>query len=109
MIIQNGHIEFITVSGGGLDAKTGHPVAATKTYGKPIPCQFVPVTSDLLRNRNGEPVTKFSWTIYVEALSEYEIQSERLRLTDLKHNEVGEYSIIRAVPLTAVCEVAITV
>lgn len=109
MIIQNGYIEYVAVNGGGLDSETGHPLASTKEYGELTPCQFVPASRNLLAKSNGEPVTSESWNIYVEALCRHYEAGERLRLTDLCGKEIGEYSVIRAIPLVAVCQVVITV
>ena len=109
MIIQNGYIEFITVTGGGLDPVTGHPIPVSgKEYGELIPCQFVPARANLLAKSKGEPVTDFSWTIYIESLWR-DIATERIRLKDMMGNIVGEYSIIRCEPLVAVCQYVITV
>lgn len=108
MIIQNGFIEFISVSGGGLDPVTGHPAKAETTYGEKIPCQYVNGSQNLQGKNNGEPVIQQTWTIYIESFCHC-IPSERLRLTDLCGNLVGEYSIIRRVPLDAVCQDAIMV
>ena len=108
MIIQNGYIEFIMVSGGGLDSVTGHPLKAEKEYCELIPCQYVPARQNLLAKSNGEPVTAQTWTIYIESLWR-DIATERIRLTDMDGNIVGEYSIIKIEPLVAVCEFVITV
>lgn len=109
MIIQNGYIERITISGGGLDAATGHPLAGTKAYGSPIPCQYVSASKNMLAKSNDEPVSQMSWTIYVEALCRRFSIGERVRLTDLCGNEIDEYSVIRAIPLEAVCQIVLTV
>ena len=109
MIIQNGFIEYVTVNGGGLDSETGHPLKGTKEYGELTPCQFVSASKNMLAKSNGEPVTDMSWNIYVEALCRHYKAGERLRLTDIFGNEIGEYSVIRAIPLDAVCQVVITV
>jgi len=109
MIIQNGYIEQITVTGGGLDETTRHPVVASKTYNTPIPCQYVSTSKNMLAKSNGEPVTQMSWTIYVEALCRHFNVGERIRLIDLCGNEIGEYSVIRAIPLEAVCQIELNV
>ena len=108
MIIQNGTIEFVTVSGVSLDSETGHPVAGSKEYGEEIPCQYVPAFQSLRQRENGEAVTSLSWTIYIESRWR-DVATERIRLKDREGNIVGEYSIIKIEPLDAVCEYRLTV
>lgn len=107
MIIQNGTIESVTLSNGGLDATTGHPTAGEKAYGTPIPCQYYASRYNAQAKSNGEPVTAESWIILIENL--WEFNADILRLKDLAGTEVGEFSVIRKEPLDAVCEVRITV
>lgn len=108
MIIQNGYIEFASVSGVVLDSVTGHPSEGSREYGELIPCQYVAAKRNLLARSNGEPVVDVNWTIYIESLWQ-DIATERIRLRDMEENIVGEYSIIRAEPLVAVCQYVITV
>ncbi len=107
MIIQNGYIESVTLSGGGLDATTGHPTAGTKEYGELIPCQFYAARYNAQAKSNGEPVTSATWTILIESL--WDFDAEVLRLQDMNSQFIGEFSIIRKEPLDAVCQVRITV
>lgn len=108
MIIQNGTIEFVTLSGGGLDSTTGHPLATTKEYGCEIPCQYVPASQSLRQRENGEAVTRLSWVIFIESNWQC-IATERIRLKGRCGRTIGEYSIIQIEPLDAVCEYRITV
>lgn len=108
MIIQNGHIQFLAASGGGLDEVTGHPKKATEsTVGSPIPCQYMSSTFDYLAESSGEHFTRSGYTILIENYEE--VLSERLVLTDRNGDEVGRYSIVRVDPLDAVCQTKITV
>ena len=108
MIIQNGHIQFLESSGGGLDPVTGHPRKATEnTIGPLVPCQYMSSTFDYLADSSGEHYTRNGYTILVENYTE--VASERLVLTDRKGGEVGRFSIVRVDPLDAVCQIKITV
>ncbi len=108
MIIQNGHIQFLAATGGGLDEVTGHPKKATETVtGNPIPCQYMSSTFDYLAETNGEHFTRRGYTILIE--NHHEVLSERLVLTDMSGNEIGRYSTVRVDPLDAVCEIKIIV
>lgn len=107
MIIQNGYIESVTLSDGGLDATTGHPARGRKEYGELIPCQFYAARFNAQAKSNGEPVTSAAWTILIENL--WDFDAEILRLQDMNGQIIGEYSIIRKEPLDAVCEIRITV
>lgn len=108
MIIQNGHIQFLEATGGGLDSVTGHPRKATEsTIGHPIPCQYMSAALDFRAESNDEHFTRKGYTILVENYEK--VASERLVLTDRDGAEVGRFSIIRVDPLDAVCQTKITV
>lgn len=107
MIIDNGYIRFIHSSGGGLDAATGHPIAATERYGKQIPCQYYHNSVNLQAKVNGESVTRKGTTILIEET--VEPHSERIQLCDRSGGEVGTFSVISIEPLEAVGQERITV
>lgn len=108
MIIENGHIEFISVTGGGLDPITGHPLATVKAYGRKIPCQYQAAAFNALAMSNGEPMTRQKYVILIES-NWLTIPTERLRLTSRSGAVVGEFSIIQTEPLDAVCQYRIIV
>lgn len=105
MIIRNGYIEYITTTNGGID-ENGYPTGGVATYGVPIPCQY----SFSRNNRsmsNGEHMVRESYSILVEFNKEP--KTERIRLTRLNGEVIGEYSIISNEPLRAVCQERILV
>lgn len=108
MIIENGTIEVQRSNGGGIDATTGFPTAASASWGIPIPCQFSPVKVNRLAQSQGEPVIEKSFTILIEEQPQ-EFAAERVRLKTDTGRVVGEFSIISAEPLEAVGQVKITV
>jgi len=107
MIIQNGNIEFKTKSGGGIGAD-GYPVTPTEVWGKPVPCQYVPVKLDLQARSDGNAATQFNYKVYV-AMPLPEEATEQLRITDMAGKEVGQYSVISSEELRAVQEIVIVV
>lgn len=106
MIIENGTIEPKTKSGGGIDPTTGYPLPTTAGWGEAIPCQYYANAYNNLREVNGEHYTLASYTILIE---QQPFTSEQLRLKDRQGNVVGEFSVIQAEPLDAVCQIRIIV
>lgn len=108
MIIQNGYIETMTLTGGGTDPATGHPVAEAVSWGDPIPCQWY-----LKRNRQavlaeGERMEQPSYEILIEEMPHC-FHPEQVRLTDLCCRVVGIFAVESVEPLDAVSEVRINV
>ena len=106
MIIQNGHIECKVKTGGGIDPVTGYPVKAEVTWGEPIPCQYIPSKHDMMAVREGEHYTLAAYAILIE---EQPFESETIRLTDIRGEELGEFPVRQVERLEAVCEMRITV
>lgn len=91
MIIQNGTIEFKAKAAGGIDPETGYPVAASAEWGAPIPCQWLPNSSNLLARILGE---RFEQAAYEVLLEEQPLpDSEQVRLTDADGESLGEFSL----------------
>lgn len=108
MIIQNGTIEVKCKRGIGIDPETGHPlVPISEQWGQPIPCQYIPVVNLQARDINGEHVTRATYEVLIE---EHPICcAEQVRLRDMAGCAKGEFSVISATPLDAVCEVRILI
>ena len=107
MIIQNGYVQYIENSGGGLD-DNGYPTAPTTTYGTAIPCQYQANSHSYLGKSNGEAFIRASYTILVEYDGVRE-ETERLRLSDKAGNKIGDFSVLMFEPLDAVCQMRILV
>lgn len=105
MIIQNGTIEVKTKSGGGIDPQTGYPVKGNGQWGEPIPCQWLPNRNDRLGRVNGEHFTIAS---YVVLIDEQPFDAEQVRLRTLDGQDLGEFSLMYAEPLDAVCQIRLT-
>ena len=107
MIIQNGTIEIKTKVVGGIDPATGYPQKPSSVgWGNPIPCQYMANKYNNLGRVNGEHFKTAEYTILID---EQPFDAEQLRLKDLAGSAVGEFSIIKAEPLEAVCEIRIYV
>lgn len=106
MIIENGTIEVQRSNGGGIDATTGFPTAASASWGIPIPCQFVPIKYNALALRQNEPITERGYSILID---EQPFYADRVRLKDRCGRIVGEFSVVSIEPLEAVGQVKITV
>lgn len=108
MIIPNGTIAFKEKHGGGIDPATGYPVAATATWGDPIPAQILPGTRSLLATAGGERITKAAYSVLIEWQTLP--QSEQVRLTWQDGTEIGEFSMAAPVEwLLAVGQIKISV
>lgn len=105
MIIQNGTIEVKTKTGGGIDPQTGFPVKGEEQWGEPIPCQWLPNRNDRLGRANGEHFTIAS---YVVLIDEQPFDAEQVRLRTLDGQDLGEFSLMYAEPLEAVCQIRLT-
>lgn len=108
MIIQNGYIESVTLSEGGLDPQSGHPVPAEKEYGELIPCQFYASRLNMQAKSNGEAVTAATWTILVESIWDFR-DVRTVRLQDMAGRMIGEFPVVSIEPLDAVGQIRITV
>ena len=109
MIIQNGFIEVKTKVAGGIDPATGFPIkAANSAYSAPIPCQYTANSYNQLGRVNGESFTVARYTILIEQ-PQSAFTAEQIRLSDMDGHVVGEYSVMSAEVLDAVCEVRIIV
>lgn len=107
MLIQNGTIEFKTMTSGGIDPETGYPVKPSSvSWSEPVPCQFRAKTFNQLWIVNGEHRTLASYEILID---EQPVPSEQVRLKELSGKQVGTFSIIQVEPLEAVCEIRIWV
>ncbi len=105
--MPNGTLEVIAKTQGGLDPETGYPVPASVAYGDPIPCQIVPVRRDnLARDSHGEHYVNASYKVYI---AQRPFPDERIRLKGRDGGVIGEFSVISAEQLDAVCETVITV
>lgn len=100
MIIQNGTLLARRPSRGGIDPETGHPVKAAAEWCDPVPCQYSPVTVDRRGRANGERFTMATYTALVEGPYE----ADRVRLLDGHGGTVGEFAVISAEWLEAVCQ-----
>ncbi len=107
MLFTNGHIEFARISGGETDPVSGYPVPVEIEWGENVPCQFRAPKMDLkAMSADGSAYTGVSYEILVEW---QDISSERLRLYSLNGNLVGEFQMIRVMPLREVSKVKIWV
>ena len=107
MIIPNGTIEFISMETGGLD-EMGYPVEESKTYGKPVLCQYEAVTRDFLGKTNGETFTRATYSILIETIPHCRM-TRLIRLKCRHCNVIGEFPVLNIEPLDAVCQIRILV
>lgn len=105
MIIQNGTIEVKTKSGGGIDPETGYPINCKELWGEPIPCQWSPNRNNMLGISNGEHFTVASYVVLIE---EQQFDAEQIRLRTIDGKNLGEFSLMYAEPLEAVCQIRLT-
>ena len=107
MLFTNGHIELGKTSGGGINPESGYPVPVMEEWGCRIPCQFrAPGMNLKAMSADGSAYTDVSYEILVEW---QEITSERLRLYSMDGKLLGEFQMIRVMPLREVSKVKIWV
>ena len=107
MLFINGHIEFARNSGGGIDSGTGYPAPVMTEWEDDIPCQFRAPKMDLkAKSADGSSFIDVSYEILIEWQV---IPSERIRLCSFDGNLIGEYQVIRVMPLREVSKVKIWV
>ena len=99
MIIQNGNIEIKLKTGGGIDPDTGFPIRANESWGAYIPCQYRVNTYSNKGRSNGEAFTVATYEVLIER---EEFTAERIRLSNLSGDVLGEFSVISSEPLPAV-------
>ena len=107
MIIQNGYIEAMILTGGGTDPATGHFMPGSVSWDNPIPCQWY-----LKRNRQamlagGERMEQPAYEILIEQQQSF--NAEQVRLTDMNSRVVGIFCVESVEPLDAVSETRINI
>ncbi len=108
MIIANGTIRFAAITPGGIDAATGHAIAAAAVWGNHVPCQWGYDRRDLTaRDAQGNPVTSTRRWVLIEG--DGEEAAERLRLYNTAGELLGEYSVVAIEHLAAVNQSRITI
>lgn len=107
MIIGNGYIETKRKEAAGIDPESGHPIKPSGvSWSTPIPCQYTANRYSNVGQVRGEHFKTAEYSILIEAQS---FDAEQIRLKDRCGNIVGEFSIISAEPLEAVCQIRISV
>lgn len=91
MIIENGTLQTISTSGGGL--LHGRPVAVTEAVGEPIPCNIKTNTND----RHGKAVDgvfqRTDYVVLIDTLAVATFTAQRVVLTDNRGQKLGEFRV----------------
>lgn len=107
MIIEDGSIEIKKKSAAGIDPETGHSIKPSDvSWGDPIPCQYTANRYSNIGRVRGEHFKTAEYTVLIEAQP---LDAEQIRLKDRCGNIVGEFSVIYAEPLDAVCQIRILI
>lgn len=93
LLTANGTVKFKTKTGGGIDATTGYPTAATVTWSTAVDCRWDKVNENLQAKEQGEPIVQVNYTVY---LAQATLPSEQIELFDGSGVSLGEYSVISA-------------
>lgn len=106
MIIENGTLQVITMTGGGI--KNGNPVKVSESEGNPIPCNLKTITHD----HNGKTVdgefTQASYEVLIDSASFPQFTAERVVLTDNRNRRIGEFRVQDIQHLDCVSAIKIT-
>lgn len=99
MIIKNGYIRGVIVSGGGFDS-LGVPVAATETLTDPIACN-ISYSSDKQGEATQTKYRTMQATVRIDPCDGWDKFNE-IVITDTKGRELGKYIVQSAVLLDCV-------
>lgn len=100
MIIANGFISGRRKGAAIIDPETGHPAKVSTEWLQPVPCQYIPNTTDRRGRANGERFTVATYTV----LLEHPFGLDRAKLCDRCGRELGEFTVISEEWLEAVSE-----
>lgn len=103
MIIQNGYIEAMVLTNGGVDSTTGFAVAESVSYGTPIPCQYVLSIAAQKTLAQGEHTLKESYKVLIEE-QPAGFNPGHVRLSDINGNVIGVFRVEGLELLVAVSE-----
>lgn len=104
MIIQNGLLFTIETIGGGL--LHGIPQKVEERQGDPIPCNIVKNKSDHQGTYQDGKFKQFAATVLIEP---QDFTAKRVRLTDNRGEDLGEFEVQDITYLAAVDALQITV
>lgn len=107
MIIENGTIQIVEKSGGGMNH--GRPVPITETPGKPIPCNI----KTLHDNKRGKTVdnvfTQSSFEILIDTSTVSHFNADKVILTDNRGQVKGTFPVQEVQHLDEVQAIKVTV
>lgn len=104
MIIQNGFLFTYDTTGGGM--LHGIPQKVDKTKGEPIPCNISKNKSDHQGTYQDGKFTQFAAKVLIEP---QDFTAKRVRLTDNRGTDLGEFEVQDITYLEAVDALQITV
>lgn len=104
MIVANGHLVTVGTAGGGL--LHGVPQKAQTVLGDPIPCNIVKNKSDHQGTYQDGKFRQVAATVLIER---QDFTAKRVRLTDNRGADLGEFEVQDVTCLEAVDALQITV
>lgn len=87
-IPNNGYIEARTTTGGGFE--NGIPVKSGKDWSAKIPCHIYKNMQDNKGNYKDGEFTRYAFVVWFEMR---EFEAQRVRLTDNRGNNLGEFEV----------------
>lgn len=82
MIIENGYIRLVQVTGGGM--KGGIPQPAVEVASNAIPCNIKTI-------KHNRVYTQASYEVLIDSVIMPRFEAEKALLTDNRGNELGEF------------------
>lgn len=106
MIIKNGEIRFVEMTGGGgIDPETGYPMKPESVYGDPKPCQVVPLSVDYLgTTKEDGKFVRASYEILIESTDDVATAERVVVQTEDGLLANREFSVVARIPLVAVSQ-----
>ena len=107
MIIENGVVQIIRTSGGGI--VNGRPIPVQTTLSKPIPCNLKTLHEDKRGKVIDSVFVKASYEVLIDTLYIPSFTAEKVIITDNRGNVKGEFRVQDIQHLDCVNAVKITV
>lgn len=104
-MINNGSVQILLGTGTGLD-ENGDPIVAIDNWGESIPCQIETIKHDYKGIYQDGEFERASYRVYLEM---QEFEGSRVRLTDNRNKNIGEFQIQDIQYLDIVQRIKITV
>lgn len=107
MILENGYLQAVTTSGGGM--AHGKPVPVTQTLGERVACNIRTITHDHRGKLIDGSFTQASYEVLVDISTAKRFTADQIALTDNREGKLGTFRVQDVQHLDFVGAIKITV